>query len=64
MAHYLRHVHGPFVNPPDRFGGPYVTVKFRIADVIQPLVKISAASPLAEAVARCHHVSPHTNRSF
>ena len=35
VAYYLRQGHGPFVNPPDRFGGPYAAaVKFRIADVV------------------------------
>ena len=34
VADYLRQGHGPFVNPPDKFAGPYAAaVKFRISDV-------------------------------
>lgn len=35
VAYYLRQGHGPFVNPPDKFGGPYAAaVKFRITDIL------------------------------
>ena len=62
---YLHQGHGPFVKPPDRFGDPCAAAaNFRMADVIHALVKVSAASPLAESAARCHHVSPRTNCSF